>query len=103
MSVFAAGCRVGVEHDGAPGVGVYGQGLRGRPGNRGSAAASVDYRVSSGFEFDRAHGDVGLRSESCVRPVEVGAVIVHVHRDREHLTFADDLGRDRSDEREVGH
>jgi hypothetical protein len=28
---------------------------------------------------------------------------VHVHRDGEDLTFADDLGRDRSDEREVGH
>jgi hypothetical protein len=28
---------------------------------------------------------------------------VHVHRDGEHLTFADDLGRDGSDEREVCH
>ena len=103
MSVLAAGCRVGVEHDGAPGIGVYGESLRGSPSNRGSSAASVDYRVSSGFKFDRAHGDVGLGSKSCVRPVEVRAVIVHVHGDRENLTFADDLGRDRSYEREVCH
>ena len=101
MSVLAAGCRVGVEHDGSPGIGVYGESLRGRPGNRGSAAASVDYRRGASGNGDRAHGDLADGRKVC--PVKVRPVIVHVHGDGEHLTFADDLGRDRSNEREVGH
>ena len=96
MSVLAAGCRVGVEHDGAPRVSVYGQGLRGSPGNRGSAAGSTDYR-SRARNRDRSHGDLADGRKAA--PVEVRAVIVHVHGDQEHLTFADDLGRDGSDER----
>jgi len=95
VSVLAAGCRVGVEHDCAPRVGVYGQRLRRSPGHGGCAAASVDNDASA-FDFDRAHGDVALRRQSASCPVQVHAVIVDVHRDGEDLTFADDLGRDRS-------
>ena len=96
MSVLAAGCWVGVNDDGAPRVGVHGQRLRRSPGHGGRAAASENYRTRSG-DRDRADGDFADGRK--VRPVEVGAVIVHVHRNGEHLTFADDLGRNGSDER----
>ena len=93
MSVLAAGCRVGVEDDGSPSIGGKCQRLHRSPRHRGRAAASVDYRASA-LHGDRAHGEIALRSESCVRPVEVGAVIVHVHGHGEDFTFAADLGGD---------
>ena len=69
MSVLAAGCRVGVKHDGSPGIGVYGESLRGSPRHRGSAAASVDYCRGASGNGDRSHGDLAHGRKAC--PVEV--------------------------------